>query len=114
MPLYIYWLVSSLGKTLVIYLSYIVATVKNSIWDGILIGNSHIAVIGNIFYAALYIFLIITSLILLLAMIGSIVITLNKSKTNSFSYVDDLTLQVRSKVSIHYVSFFCVKSVCSL
>ncbi len=100
MPLYIYSLVYSLGKTLVMYLTYIVATVKNSMWDGILIGNTHIAVIGNIFYAALYIFLIITSLILLLAMIGSIVITLNKAKASSFSYVDDFTLQVKSNIYI--------------
>ena len=101
LPLYLYGLVATLGKTIVMYLTYVIASIKNGIWDGILIGNTHIAVIGNILYGALYIFLIITSLILLLAMIGSIVITLNKSKSSSFTYLDDFTLQVKSIYWIH-------------
>ncbi|RYE16047.1 MAG: hypothetical protein EOP34_00415 [Rickettsiales bacterium] len=39
--------------------------------------------IGNILYTSLFILLIVTSLILLLAMVGTIVITIKKSKKNA-------------------------------
>jgi NADH-ubiquinone oxidoreductase chain 6 len=44
-------------------------------WDGSLVENSHITSIGNIMYTSHYIWLILTSMILLLAMIGAILIT---------------------------------------
>jgi NADH-ubiquinone oxidoreductase chain 6 len=50
-------------------------------WDGYLAETSHITSIGNILYGNYSIWLIITSIILLLAMVGSIVITL-KPQTN--------------------------------
>jgi len=51
-------------------------------WDGYLAETSHITSIGNILYGNYSIWLIITSIILLLAMVGAIVITL-KPQTNS-------------------------------
>nr|QNS38566.1 NADH dehydrogenase subunit 6 [Paracoccidioides sp. 'americana'] len=49
-------------------------------WDNILINNTQISSIGNILYTNYSLWLIILSVILLLAMVGSIVITLNKNK----------------------------------
>jgi len=45
-------------------------------WDGYLAETSHITSIGNVLYGHYSIWLIITSIILLLAMVGAIVITL--------------------------------------
>ena len=45
-------------------------------WDGSLAEASHISSIGNIMYSSYSIWLIITSVILLLAMVGAIVITM--------------------------------------
>ena len=45
-------------------------------WDGNLVENFHINTLGNIIYTNYLIWLIISSIILLLAMIGSIVITI--------------------------------------
>jgi NADH-ubiquinone oxidoreductase chain 6 len=49
--------------------------VTSDIWDSSLIENSHITSIGNIMYTSHSIWLILTSMILLLAMVGCIVIT---------------------------------------
>jgi NADH-ubiquinone oxidoreductase chain 6 len=49
-------------------------------WDGYLAETSHITSIGNILYGNYSIWLIITSVILLLAMVGCIVITLKEKK----------------------------------
>lgn len=49
-------------------------------WDGYLAETSHITSIGNILYGNYSIWLIITSVILLLAMVGCIVITLKDNK----------------------------------
>ena len=54
--------------------------VTSNIWDGVIIENSHITSIGNVMYTNFNMWLIITSLILLLAMIGAIVITIKSSK----------------------------------
>ena len=58
-----------------------VANVTSVSWDGYLAETSHITSIGNILYGNYSIWLIITSIILLLAMVGTIVITL-KPQTN--------------------------------
>jgi hypothetical protein len=50
-------------------------------WDGYLAETSHITSIGNILYGNYSIWLIITSVILLLAMVGCIVITLKDKST---------------------------------
>jgi len=57
------------------------AHVTSPSWEGYLAETSHITSIGNILYANYSIWLIITSIILLLAMVGCIVITL-KEKTS--------------------------------
>jgi NADH-ubiquinone oxidoreductase chain 6 len=54
--------------------------VTSKIWDGNLAETSHITTIGNIMYTSYSIWLILTSIILLLAMVGAIVITI-KQKT---------------------------------
>ena len=48
----------------------------SNIWDGSLLESSHITTIGNIMYSSYSIWLILTSIILLLAMVGAIVITI--------------------------------------
>ena len=53
----------------------------SKIWDGNLAETSHITNIGNIMYTSHSIWLILTSIILLLAMVGAIVITI-KQKDN--------------------------------
>ena len=50
------------------------------IWDGSLAETSHITSIGNIMYTSYSIWLIITSIILLLAMVGAIVITIKQKQ----------------------------------
>ena len=45
-------------------------------WDGYLAVSSHITSIGNVMYTSYSIWLILTSIILLLAMVGAIVITI--------------------------------------
>lgn len=57
------------------------ANVTSVSWDGYLAETSHIASIGNILYGNYSIWLILTSIILLLAMVGSIIITI-KQRTN--------------------------------
>jgi NADH-ubiquinone oxidoreductase chain 6 len=52
--------------------------VTSKIWDGNLSENSHITSIGNIMYTSYSIWLILTSIILLLAMVGAIVITIKQ------------------------------------
>lgn len=52
--------------------------VTSKIWDGNLSESSHITSIGNIMYSSYSIWLLITSIILLLAMIGAIVITIKQ------------------------------------
>jgi NADH-ubiquinone oxidoreductase chain 6 len=59
-----------------------IANVKSKSWDTLLVENSHITSIGNILYTSLFILLIVTSLILLLAMVGTIIITIKKAKKN--------------------------------
>jgi NADH-ubiquinone oxidoreductase chain 6 len=54
--------------------------VTSKIWDGNLSEINHITSIGNIMYTSYSIWLIITSVILLLAMVGSIVITIKNDK----------------------------------
>jgi NADH-ubiquinone oxidoreductase chain 6 len=49
-------------------------------WDTVLMDVTNITSIGNIMYSTYSIWLLIASIILLLAMVGSIVITINPSK----------------------------------
>ncbi len=52
--------------------------VTSKIWDGNMAEASHITSIGSIMYTSYSIWLIITSIILLLAMVGAIVITIKQ------------------------------------
>lgn len=54
------------------------ANVNSKTWDGSLVETNHITAIGNILYSNLFVLLIIISLVLLLAMVGTIVITLKR------------------------------------
>jgi NADH-ubiquinone oxidoreductase chain 6 len=55
-----------------------IAFVTSKLWDGNLAEITHISSLGNILYTNYSIWLIITSIILLLAMVGAIVITIKK------------------------------------
>jgi len=57
-----------------------IAFVTSKLWDGNLAETSHITSIGNIMYTSYSIWLILTSVILLLAMVGAIVITIKQKK----------------------------------
>lgn len=52
--------------------------VTSKLWDGSLAEMTHIASIGNIMYSSYCIWLIETSIILLLAMVGAIIITIKQ------------------------------------
>ena len=52
--------------------------VTSQMWDGVLAEASHITSIGNVIYTSYPIWLILTSIILLLAMVGAIVITIKQ------------------------------------
>lgn len=52
--------------------------VTSKSWDGNLVDNTDIISIGNIMYTSYFIWLLITSIILLLAMVGAIVITIKQ------------------------------------
>lgn len=59
-------------------------------WDGYLAEISHITTIGNILYGSYAIWLIITSIILLLAMVGAIVITYKPQSINPNNNIEEL------------------------
>lgn len=52
--------------------------VTSKMWDGLLSETSHITSIGNVIYTNYPLWLILTSIVLLLAMVGAIVITIKK------------------------------------
>lgn len=52
--------------------------VTSQVWDGALAESSHITSIGNVIYTTYPIWLILTSIILLLAMVGAIIITIKQ------------------------------------
>lgn len=101
-----------------------IAFVTSKIWDGNLAETSHITNIGNIMYTSYSIWLIITSVILLLAMIGAIVITIKQKKDDTYKKdseylidknIKDVTLNSHNK-SIKSILFnkrsFHTKSSC--
>jgi NADH-ubiquinone oxidoreductase chain 6 len=50
--------------------------VSSNTWDKNLVDSSHIVTIGNVLYTNYFMWLIITSIVLLLAMVGAIIITI--------------------------------------
>ncbi len=80
---YINLSLDSLNNSLNIDLNYFndkgpIVFVTSMLWDGSLSETTHITSIGNIMYTSYSIWLIITSIILLLAMVGAIVITIKQ------------------------------------
>jgi NADH-ubiquinone oxidoreductase chain 6 len=57
---------------------YEIGYITSKLWDGFLSENSHIASIGNVIYTNYSMWLILTSIILLLAMVGCIIITIKQ------------------------------------
>ena len=60
-----------------------IAYVTSFLWDGYISETSHITSIGNIMYTSYFLWLIITSLILLLAMVGAIIINIRPAATGT-------------------------------
>ena len=58
--------------------TYKMPYVSSKIWDGNMLETTHIASIGDIMYTNYSIWIIITSIILLLAMVGAIIITIKQ------------------------------------
>ena len=92
---------------LVNYINFVgIAATTSKSWDNIIVSLSHVTSIGNVLYTNLSILFIITSLILLLAMIGAIIITINKTtnksnlNTNKSPY-----MLLESKITIDRVLF---------
>jgi len=61
--------------------------VTSQTWDGALAETSHITSIGNVIYTSYPIWLILTSIILLLAMVGAIIITIKQIKLNKPAFL---------------------------
>jgi len=57
-----------------------ISFVTSKLWDGNLAETTHISSLGNIMYTNYSIWLIITSIILLLGMVGAIVITIKQKR----------------------------------
>lgn len=64
------------------YVNSIMFTSSNN-WDGNLTETSHISAIGNLLYTSYNMWLIIASLILVLAMVGAIIITINRENVKA-------------------------------
>lgn len=60
-----------------------ISFVTSKTWDGNIVEITHITTIGNIIYTNYSIWIIITSIILLLAMVGAIIITIKKKRISS-------------------------------
>ena len=56
----------------------IISYVSSNSWDSNIVNMTDITSIGNVMYSTYFIWLIITSLVLLLAMVGAIVITISQ------------------------------------
>jgi NADH-ubiquinone oxidoreductase chain 6 len=63
----------------------IIFFVTTSIWDSNLLESSHITSIGNVIYTSHSIWLILTSVILLLAMIGAIILVIKSKEGTPYS-----------------------------
>lgn len=76
----------SLGQNIINFYEYLTLNIMFVIsynWDGFLVETSHITTVGMILYTVYNIWLCIASLILVLAMVGSIVITSSKDRSLS-------------------------------
>lgn len=71
-------IINSISKFLNISKDNDIMFVTSNVWDGVLAETSHITSIGNVIYTSYPLWLILTSVILLLAMVGAIVITIKQ------------------------------------
>lgn len=82
-------LLSEISGTSNSYMSYSLANnlpilnndlsfVSSQVWDQVLLESPHITTIGNIMYSVYPLWLVLTSIILLLAMVGAIIITIKQ------------------------------------
>lgn len=72
-------IIGNINKQTNISTSNVMFVTSNN-WDGTITETSHISTIGNIMYTSYNMWLFITSIILLLAMVGAIVITIKQEK----------------------------------
>jgi len=79
-----------------------IAYVTSNLWDGNLAETSHITSIGNIMYTSYPIWLILTSIILLLAMVGAIVITIKQDSSMKQSKLNLFPLRFNQKRSLRF------------
>jgi NADH-ubiquinone oxidoreductase chain 6 len=68
------------NKESLVEYNYLIKFVTSNSWDGNINETGHISAIGNILYTSYNIWLFMASIILLLAMVGAIVITIDKKK----------------------------------
>lgn len=79
--------------------------VSSKLWDGSLAESTHISSIGDIMYSSYSIWLILTSIILLLAMVGAIVITIKQPQTSEAhnrNLSDLYNPYVKTKANLQY------------
>lgn len=69
-----------INKESLVEYNYLIKFVTSNSWDGNINETGHISAIGNILYTSYNIWLFMASIILLLAMVGAIVITIDKKK----------------------------------
>jgi NADH-ubiquinone oxidoreductase chain 6 len=62
----------------------LIYNVTSKVWDGNIAEAYHITSIGNVMYTSHFLWLIITSIILLLAMVGAIAITIKQKSLPTF------------------------------
>lgn len=72
-------IIGNINKQTDISTSNVMFVTSNN-WDGTMTETSHISTIGNIMYTSYNMWLFITSIILLLAMVGAIAITIKQEK----------------------------------
>lgn len=81
--------------------NYGLMLVTSAFWDGNLTEASHITTIGNIIYTSHSGWILLTSIILLLSMVGAIVITINSTNNLSIRGFEFITLPQQSSIVPH-------------
>ena len=74
-----------INKESLVEYNYLIKFVTSNSWDGNINETGHISAIGNILYTSYNIWLFMASFILLLAMVGAIVITIDKKNSRGIN-----------------------------
>ena len=74
-----------INKESLVEYNYLIKFVTSNSWDGNINETGHISAIGNILYTSYNIWLFMASFILLLAMVGAIVITIEKKNSRGIN-----------------------------